>query len=41
MMIDELCARVIKRLNDPLEVMLVWVRWYAADSLSLRPVEEA
>lgn len=32
--------RVIKRLQFPLEVMLVWVRCYAAYPLSLRNLEE-
>ena len=36
---DEL-RKVIKRLRFPLEVMLVCVRWYAADPLSLRNLEE-
>ena len=32
--------KVIKRLHDPLDVMLVCVRWYAAYPLSLRNLEE-
>jgi len=31
---------VIKRLYDPIEVMLVCVRWYAAYPLSLGHIEE-
>ena len=30
----------LKRLHYPLEVMLVWVRWYVAYPLSLRHIEE-
>jgi transposase-like protein len=32
--------RVIKRLHFPLELMLVCVRWYAANPLSLRNLQE-
>ena len=38
-MIQEL-RKVIRRLHYPLEVMLVFVRWYAAHPLSLRHIEE-
>src|SRR6202047_266711 len=31
---------VIKRMHDPLEVMLTWLRWYVAYPLSLRHIEE-
>jgi transposase-like protein len=31
---------VLKRRHDPLEVMLVCVRWYVAYPLSLRHIEE-
>ncbi|MEM5341273.1 IS6 family transposase [Paraburkholderia azotifigens] len=33
-------ARVLKRLHDPLEVILTCVRWYVAYPLSLRHLEE-
>jgi len=33
-------AKVLKRLHYPLELMLLCVRWYVADSLSLRNLEE-
>jgi putative transposase len=33
-------AKVLKRLHDPLEVILLCVRWYVAYSLSLRNLEE-
>ncbi len=36
----EALRKVIKRMHYPLEVMLSWVRWYAADPLSLRHIEE-
>ena len=39
MMIESL-RRVLQRLRDPIEVMLVCVRWYAAYPLSLRQIEE-
>ena len=32
--------KLIKRMHDPLEVMLTCVRWYAAYPLSLRHIEE-
>ena len=32
--------KVIRRLHDPVEVMLICVRWYAAYPLSLRHIEE-
>lgn len=32
--------KVLKRLHYPLEVMLVWARWYAAYPLSFRHLEE-
>src|SRR6202023_2201739 len=32
--------KVIKRMHDPLEVMLTCVRWYVAYPLSLRHIEE-
>ena len=32
--------KVIKRMHYPLEVMLTCVRWYAANPLSLRHIEE-
>ncbi len=38
-MIGEL-RKVLKRLHYPLEVILVYVRWYAAYPLSLRHIEE-
>ena len=38
-MIPEL-RRVLKRLHYPLEVMLVYARWYAAYPLSFRHLEE-
>ena len=38
-MIQEL-RKVIRRLHYLLEVMLVWVGWYAAYPLSLRHIEE-
>lgn len=33
-------GKVLKRLHDPLDVMLLCVRWYVAYSLSLRDLEE-
>src|ERR1700761_1761081 len=36
----EALQKVIKRLHYPLEVMLSCVRWYVADPLSLRHIEE-
>jgi putative transposase len=33
-------ARVLKRLQYPLDVILLCVRWYVAYSLSLRDLEE-
>ncbi len=39
MMIGEL-RKVLKRLDCPLEMMLVCVRWYAAYPSSLRYIEE-
>ena len=33
-------AKVLKRLHNPLEVMLTCVRWYVAYPLSLRHLEE-
>ena len=33
-------CKILKRLHYPLEIMLVCVRWYAADPLSLRNLEE-
>jgi putative transposase len=36
----EALRKVIRRLQCPLEVMLVCVRWYAAYPLSLRRIEE-
>ena len=33
-------ARVLKRLHDPLEVILTCLRWYVAYPLSLRHIEE-
>ena len=36
----EALRKVIQRLHDPLKVMLVCVRWYAAYPLSLRHIEE-
>jgi putative transposase len=36
----EALRKAIKRLHDPLEVMLICVRWYAAYPLSLRHIEE-
>jgi len=36
----EALRKVIERLHDPIEVMLVRVRWYAAYPLSLRHIEE-
>jgi transposase-like protein len=32
--------RVVQRLHYPLQVMLVWVRWYAAYPLNFRNIEE-
>ncbi len=32
--------KVLKRLHYPLEVILIWVRWYVTYSLSLRHIEE-
>jgi len=37
---NSMLRRVIKRLQFPLEIMLLCVRWYAAYSLSLRNLEE-
>jgi putative transposase len=34
------CAKVLKRLHFPLDVILRCVRWYVAYSLSLRDLEE-
>ena len=31
---------MLKRLQFPLEIMLVWVRWFAAEPLSPRHLEE-
>ena len=39
-LISSTLRRVIKRLQFPLEVKLVCVRWYAAYPLSLRNLEE-
>ena len=39
-LIDSTLRKVLKRLHDPLEVMLTCVRWYVAYPLSLRQVEE-
>ena len=39
-LIDSTLRKVLKRLHYPLEIMLIWVRWYVADPLSLRHVEE-
>ena len=39
-LVNSTVRRVIKRLHLPLEIMLVRVRWYAADPLSLRNPEE-
>jgi putative transposase len=36
----EALSRVVQRLHCPLEVMLVYVRWYAAYPLSFRNIEE-
>ena len=36
----EALRKVIKRMHYPPEVMLVCVRWYAADPLSFRHIEE-
>ncbi len=36
----EALRKVIKRMHYPLEVMLIYVRWYAAYPLSLRHIEE-
>ena len=36
----EALRKVIKRIHYPLEVMLICVRWYAANPLSLRHIEE-
>ena len=36
----EALRKVIKRMHDPLEVMLTCVRWYVAYPLSLRHIEE-
>jgi transposase-like protein len=36
----EALRRVVQRMHYPLEVMLVCVRWYAADPLSFRNIEE-
>ena len=38
-MIPEL-RKVLKQLHDPLEVMVVCARWYAAYPLSFRHLEE-
>ena len=38
-MSDAFCA-MLKRLHDPIEAMLVCVRWYAACPLSLRLITE-
>ena len=32
--------KVIKRMHNPLKVVLICVRWYAAYPLSLRHIEE-
>ena len=37
---NEAVRQVLKRLQYPIEVMLVCVRWYAAYPLSLRQIEE-
>ena len=39
-LINSTLSKVLKRLHYPLEVMLTCVRWYVADPLSLRHVEE-
>jgi len=39
-LIHSTLRKVLKRLHDPLEVMLVCVRWYVAYPLSFRHVEE-
>ena len=39
-LIDSTLRKVLKRLHYPLEIMLIWVRWYVAYPLSLRHVEE-
>ena len=39
-LVNSTLRRMIKRLRFPLEVMLVCVRWYAADPPSLRHIEE-
>ena len=36
----EALSRVVQRMHYPLEVMLVCVRWYSADPLSFRQIEE-
>ena len=36
----EALKKVIKRMHNPLEVMLTCVRWYVAYPLSLRHIEE-
>ncbi|OTP66350.1 Transposase [Caballeronia sordidicola] len=33
-------GKVLKRLHYPLDVSLLWVRWYVAYSLGLRNLEE-
>ena len=38
--INDALGKVLKRLHYPIEVMLVYVRWYAAYPLSLRNLEE-
>jgi putative transposase len=37
---NDTLSRVFKRLHYPVEVILVCVRWYVADPLSLRHLEE-
>ena len=39
-LINDMLRGVFKRLHYPIEVMLVYVRWYVAYSLSLRHLEE-
>ena len=40
MVMIEALRKVIKRLHYPIELMLVYVRWYSAYPLSLRHIEE-
>ena len=39
-LIDNILRKVLKRLHYPLEVMLTCIRWYVANPLSLRHIEE-